>query len=966
MTRSAANVVRAIKTAVPGDASSLNDRELLQRFVEEGNQEAFAALVRRHSDLVLGACRRALPSAQDAEDVCQATFLVLAQKADTQHWQPSIAGWLYATARKVAGNARQSAQRRARREGRAAVPEAVEPVDQVTGRELLTALDEELDRLPPRYREPLVLCYLEGLSREEVAARLGVKASTVKTQLERGRKKLSNALTRRGCGLGLGLLTLAVSSPARASLPRLVEAVLSAVSGSPPAAVAALARGSTVNALLLKQELLLVALTTAAAVGICLGALHLPAASRQAEKAPADKGATTAEAPAADEGKTKEAAKDAKKSVTYAGRVVGPDGQPVSGASVYYTRHYDKAKSAPKANAVTDAAGRFRFTAPAAGKADGTVTSLYATAEGFGPAWMLTEAKPWWRWPREVDKEGAFTLRLAKDDVPVTGRIVNLEGKPVAGVTITVTGIKSPPGGSLTSWLEAIKKRPNADGIHLDYQYLPGFFADGLYKLFAPITTGADGRFTIRGVGRERAVSLLIQGPTIETKEINVLTRQGLPTLSLPWYRIAPELGSLIYYAARFDHPAAPCRPVSGVVRDKRSGKPLAGATVRAERSVGNPNHYIQTTTDRAGRYRLTGLPSGSGQRGLDTLVALPPEGQAYLSLRKRIVDASRTEPATLDFDLPGGVWIEGRVVDKATGEGVESTLGYSIFQDERPEVEVGSLYLTEYLRTDRQGRFRFVGVPVRGLLGARAQGEKVDHFRTGIGADKIEGKSVHGKIVMFLTLPNYVMSVNLDTLVEVKPAKGADKVTCELVLDPGNTQRVRVLDPDGQPLAGAMVAGRFARESFTGPLNEAECTVPGLTAGEPRFLVFQHEGKKLAAALELKGTEKGTVDVKLQSSATLTGRLLDPDGRPLRHTEMKLYYSYEGDPTLLRTHFPGNVVTDAEGRFRIAGLVGGVRYRSDVRLAGKMFAATAFDNLSLKAGEVRDLGDVKAKAMTE
>src|SRR5205823_7024067 len=127
-------------------------------------------------------------------------------------WQPSIANWLYSTARKVARNARVAAQRRAQREGRAAVPEAVLPVDRITGRELLAALDEELDRLPPRYREPLVLCYLEGLTRDEVATRLGVPAGTVKIQLERGRKKLGDALVRRGCALGAGLLALAVTS----------------------------------------------------------------------------------------------------------------------------------------------------------------------------------------------------------------------------------------------------------------------------------------------------------------------------------------------------------------------------------------------------------------------------------------------------------------------------------------------------------------------------------------------------------------------------------------------------------------------------------------------------------------------------------------------------------------------------------------------------------------------------------
>jgi DNA-directed RNA polymerase specialized sigma24 family protein len=92
--------------------------------------------VRRHGPLVLGACRRVLPNVQDAEDACQATFLVLAQKAKSNRWQPSIANRLYTTARKVAGNARLADQRQTRRESRAAVPEAVQPVDQMSARGL--------------------------------------------------------------------------------------------------------------------------------------------------------------------------------------------------------------------------------------------------------------------------------------------------------------------------------------------------------------------------------------------------------------------------------------------------------------------------------------------------------------------------------------------------------------------------------------------------------------------------------------------------------------------------------------------------------------------------------------------------------------------------------------------------------------------------------------------------------------
>src|SRR5262245_54185721 len=104
MGSSAATVVRAIRRTLRADWSAVDDRELLRLFAEEGNQDAFAALVRRHAGLVLGACRRVLPCEQDAEDACQATFLVLVRKARVQRWQPSVASWLYATARKVAAN----------------------------------------------------------------------------------------------------------------------------------------------------------------------------------------------------------------------------------------------------------------------------------------------------------------------------------------------------------------------------------------------------------------------------------------------------------------------------------------------------------------------------------------------------------------------------------------------------------------------------------------------------------------------------------------------------------------------------------------------------------------------------------------------------------------------------------------------------------------------------------------------
>src|SRR5580698_6298125 len=236
VSRSAA-LRKVVRSAAALDLPAATDRELLRRFARENDQSAFETLVHRHTAMVFGVCRRALSNVQDAEDACQATFLVLASRAKEQRWQESVANWLYTTARKVARNARVAAERRVRRETGAAVPEAVEQVDRMTGRELLSALDRALERLPPGYREPIVLCYLEGLSRDEAASRLGIPLATLHTRIDRARKRLHKVLTKSGCTLGAGLLALTVTSPAGASPPSLVQSILANASGNVPAAV---------------------------------------------------------------------------------------------------------------------------------------------------------------------------------------------------------------------------------------------------------------------------------------------------------------------------------------------------------------------------------------------------------------------------------------------------------------------------------------------------------------------------------------------------------------------------------------------------------------------------------------------------------------------------------------------------------------------------------------------------------
>src|SRR5262249_2347222 len=158
----------------------------------------------------------------------------------------------------------------------------------------------------------------------------------------------------------------------------------------------------------------------------------------------------------------------------------------------------------------------------------------------------------------------------------------------------------------------------------------------------------------------------------IETREVDVVTRTGITPLSVPLY--ATQLGDdrLIYSPPTFDYAAAPGRVVSGVVRDKTTGKPVAGAVVRLSEDapLSNPVYFIKSTTDAEGRYRLTGLPLKARPFRRGDIIALGPAGEPYLALQRGLPQRD-TKPVVFDFDLPQGVWLEGQVKDKVTGRGV-------------------------------------------------------------------------------------------------------------------------------------------------------------------------------------------------------------------------------------------------------------------------------------------------------
>jgi RNA polymerase sigma factor (sigma-70 family) len=201
----------------PTLAAEPADADLLRRFVARRDEAAFALLVQRYGPLVLGVCTRVLDHRQDAEDALQTTFLVLARKAKSITRRESVCGWIYRVAFRIALKARAARARRARHEAPLPDVPAPEETPAWVWRDLRPILDEEVSRLPRKYRLPFILCYLEGQTNAQAAATLHCPPGTVMSRLAWARERLRARLALRGVTLSTGVLAAVLTEQATAS-----------------------------------------------------------------------------------------------------------------------------------------------------------------------------------------------------------------------------------------------------------------------------------------------------------------------------------------------------------------------------------------------------------------------------------------------------------------------------------------------------------------------------------------------------------------------------------------------------------------------------------------------------------------------------------------------------------------------------------------------------------------------------
>jgi RNA polymerase sigma factor (sigma-70 family) len=277
------------RLARQGMGEPQTDGQLLEHFISERDEAAFALLLRRHGAMVWNVCRRVLGNAHDADDAFQAAFLVLVRKADSIRPRESVGNWLYGVAYRTALEARSRLTRRRAKERPLHDAPQRESDTEETWKELWPILDRELSRLADKYRLPIVLCDLEGRSRKEVAQQLEIPEGTLSSRLATARKKLATRLARCGFAVTAASLgTLLAEQTATASLPvsllasttksaLLTAACSTAVAEAVSATVSTLTEGVLRTMFIAKMKTATLVLCGVAALGVGTGGVYYQA-----------------------------------------------------------------------------------------------------------------------------------------------------------------------------------------------------------------------------------------------------------------------------------------------------------------------------------------------------------------------------------------------------------------------------------------------------------------------------------------------------------------------------------------------------------------------------------------------------------------------------------------------------------------------------------------------------------------
>jgi RNA polymerase sigma factor (sigma-70 family) len=729
-------VVRLIQTLWDtGTVGALDDAQLLERFLRDGAiaEAAFAALVRRHAPMVLRICRDVTGDPHDAQDAAQVTFLILAQKARSIRSGESMGNWLFGTARRVAARALRDEVRRRRHERRYAetITWQRDPEDLPDERESeRVVLYDELAHLPERYRTPIVLCDLEGLTHEQAADRLKCPRRTLETRLYRGRERLRRRMVRHGLlpAVELPEATFHAKAGPVAVPASWVDATTVAAMGQVAGrgastvaseAVILLFRGVHRAMFLSRLKwtaafLVIIGFSAGLTFGLApigpragrprmAGALLVPRQSPdQSEKTPKARPGP----PTVVKEEKAERPGPMTTPITVRGRAIDIEGKPVAGATIELVS--TNGTDAPLGTTTTDRDGayifrnarlpvaRFRDDAPLAG-----TFQVYGAAPGRGFAWHGMRS---------------YQPRRRPDDWRVAG-----EDYMLFGSDPKVMDLRFPPAATLGGQIVDEAGRPVPDARirigHCDYLDTQGKESHHNFREFWAIhaapagltttKTGADGRFRLEGLPKEAGFWVFVEHPDYARMSLYAATTDR-PSTAFEYPRQA---------TAGHERPPVATGELKVTLRSTRriavrtvfanTGRPAPKVRVSAGNGTSGPS--ANGTTDVDGRL-LFRLPPG--EYGI---LADPTEGGAEC-MRTRSSLRVDEQPAEQSLEVrvkPGCVLIL-EVVDAKTGKGVPG-VGFYCDQDDRPgsraSVQSRSGYI-DHPVSDADGRLRAVVEP--------------------------------------------------------------------------------------------------------------------------------------------------------------------------------------------------------------------------------------------------------------
>jgi RNA polymerase sigma factor (sigma-70 family) len=738
------------KLAASPALDALTDGQLLERFVAAQEEAAFAALVRRHGPLVLGVCRRQLRGRADAEDAFQATFVVLFRRARSLDRRGSLAGWLHTVAYHVALRARAAAARRRLQERRVAEMPQTECHAEAVWRDLQPVLDDELNRLPEKYRAPVLLCYVEGKTNEEAGRLLRLPVGTVKSRLARARETLRRRLTRRGITLTGAALAAVLAEKAAANVPTLLvaatlETTLSLASGAAATAsgpAVALAEGVLKAMFVTKLKIATAILVTAGVLALGAGVLSRPVLAQRT-------GAPPAPAPAGGAGQEDQASKRApgparleeKKEFVVAGRVLDPAGIPVPGAEVavvlwevlWFSSWEREAfeRTERVARTVSDADGRFRLNVPPALPATRHAVRVLARAPGHAIGWAKND--------KDITRPDV-EIRLLPEG-QLAGKVIDLQGGPVAGVKIFARRLIWHKGDA--------------------WSVLP------LPEDAVTATTDQQGRFVFHDVGPDLGVHLEINDTHCPPKELDVST--GEPEKS----------GHLVIGVA-------PPAILEGRVVCEDTGQPMANAPLeiqanfKSEEGLLTPRGLVTGRTDARGQFKVSTLPGSSG-----FVTVYPPEGQPFLSNSKSFDWPKGAVRQEVEVKLSRGAVLHGKVTEAPEGKPVA-----------RASVQNGGNWFGRVLSA-ADGSYTLAVPP--GPARILVTGPTPDYIAQPVGSAPLELGKPGGDALY------YHAAATLDL------KKDERRKELSFTLRRGVTLKGTLVDPDGKPVKDAvMLVGDF------------------------------------------------------------------------------------------------------------------------------------------------------------